>query len=99
MRKIKMGKKPMPQHGQKNDTATHVKNLTRLLGMNDICRESLNCHRATGWRMLRAGILPPPTVKVGRIVKWNSDVIEAWVTAGVKRDGNAYAGKRKEVAV
>lgn len=46
----------MPQHGQKNDTTTHAKNLTRLLGMNDICRESLNCHRATGWRMLRAGI-------------------------------------------
>lgn len=54
-----------------------------LLDMVGVCQRA-SIDRATGWRWLKAGILPAPTIKVGRVVRWNTATIEKWATDGVK---------------
>jgi predicted DNA-binding transcriptional regulator AlpA len=53
-----------------------------LIDMNGVCARA-SIDRATGWRWLKAGILPRPTIKVGRVVRWNVPAIEKWATEGV----------------
>jgi predicted DNA-binding transcriptional regulator AlpA len=53
-----------------------------LTDMNGVCAIAA-IDRATGWRWLKAGILPAPTIKVGRVVRWNTAAIEKWATEGM----------------
>jgi predicted DNA-binding transcriptional regulator AlpA len=53
-----------------------------LIDMSEVCNRA-SIDRATGWRWLKAGILPAPTIKVGRVVRWNTATIEKWATEGV----------------
>ena len=54
-----------------------------LLDMVGVC-ECASIDRATGWRWLKAGILPPPTIKVGRVNRWSVAAIEKWAAEGVQ---------------
>jgi excisionase family DNA binding protein len=35
------------------------------------------------WRMRDAGTMPPPLM-IGRLVRWNASVIDAWISGGCK---------------
>lgn len=46
--------------------------------------ERLGIHPVTVYRMVKAGRLPAPTLQTGRIVRWDSEAIEAIVQGGRK---------------
>lgn len=54
-----------------------------LLDMVGVCQRA-SIDRATGWRWLKAGILPAPTIKVGRVNRWSVAAIEKWAAEGVQ---------------
>lgn len=74
-----MEKRPVTTEHQKERTRATV----LLMDMNAIC-EGAQINRATGWRWLKDGILPPPTIKVGRVVRWSVESIEKWASEGVR---------------
>jgi predicted DNA-binding transcriptional regulator AlpA len=39
--------------------------------------------RATLYRWLQRGIFPPPTIRVGRTVRWSVAVVEKFIAEGV----------------
>ena len=42
---------------------------------------ALNCSTKTVYRLADAGKMPP-ACRIGDLVRWNSEAIEAWITAG-----------------
>jgi excisionase family DNA binding protein len=40
--------------------------------------------RSTAYRWLKRGILPAPTIKVGRTVRWSAAAIDEWLAKGVQ---------------
>lgn len=53
---------------------------TRLVNVNEVA-ERLNCGVRTVWRMRDTGRMPQ-CVNIGRIVRWRSSDITAWIEAG-----------------
>lgn len=60
--------------------------------------ELLSISRATFLRLDRSGRLGPPSVRLGRLVRWNRAQIEQWAAAGCpprsrwRSHGLAYGG-------
>lgn len=48
--------------------------------------EMLGVHRATLYRWLERGVFPPPTLKVGRTVRWSRELVEQFAREGVRHD-------------
>ncbi len=44
---------------------------------------SIGIDPATFYRWLQRGIFPPPTIRVGRTVRWSTAVVEKFITEGV----------------
>lgn len=56
----------------------------RFLKIEDIA-ERLRISKRTAWRWRDDGTLPAPVKLGGRLVRWDSRVIERWVEAGCPR--------------
>ncbi|MEW4568504.1 helix-turn-helix domain-containing protein [Tautonia sp. JC769] len=52
-----------------------------LLSIDDLGR-LLNCGRRTIERMLSAGKLPKPDLRIGRMPRWQPTTIRHWIASG-----------------
>lgn len=57
--------------------------LLETFGIGEVAK-FLNVHPQTARRWLKKGILPPPVVKVGRIVRWSRAQLEKFIAEGVQ---------------
>jgi excisionase family DNA binding protein len=65
--------KPEPSHATAQPLLLSAPEIAKLCGVN----------RATIWRWTKAGVLPSPTIKQGRVVKWHRESIEAFARGEV----------------
>lgn len=52
-----------------------------LLSIDDLARV-LNCGRRTAERLLSAGKLPRPDLRIGRMPRWRPESIRRWIEGG-----------------
>ena len=43
----------------------------------------MGVHRATIFKWVKAGILPPASIRAGRVVRWSVKALDAWIEKGV----------------
>ncbi len=65
----------MNQEAEKSVAKTlHPAGVARRVGVN----------RSTLHRWRKRGLFPPPTIKVGRTVRWSTAVVDAFIEQGVR---------------
>lgn len=57
--------------------------LARTITQAQISAE-IGIDKATFWRWVKRGIFPPPSIKVGRTVRWSTAAVEEWLAKGVQ---------------
>jgi excisionase family DNA binding protein len=55
--------------------------LSPLVGYVELTA-TLGISRRAAERMVAAGTLPSPDVRIGRLVRWKPSTIQAWINAG-----------------
>ena len=61
-------------------------NEERLMSAVEVAK-LLNIGLRTVWRLSSNGVLPPPAVRQGRIVRWLRGDIIRWINAQAERNG------------
>ena len=46
--------------------------------------DRVGVHRATIWKWLREGLLPQPSIRRGRVVRWSTKQIDDFITGGAQ---------------
>lgn len=62
-------------------TNSATSSASLLIDARDAAR-LLGISRSSFWSLLAAGRVPPPVFRAGRVVRWNRQEIESWVSSG-----------------